>query len=47
MSWETIIIGIILGLVLGLGLAFLFKLVQGKSGKELADEISKQSRRWL
>lgn len=39
MSWASLIIGLIAGFVLGIAAALVFKLIQTRTAKEIADEI--------
>jgi len=43
MNWLLILIALIAGFVLGLGAAFILRLVQGKTAREFADELFRES----
>jgi Tfp pilus assembly protein PilO len=43
MNYILLIIVLIAGFILGLGAAFILRLVQAKSGRELADELFRES----
>jgi DNA recombination protein RmuC len=43
MNWLLILISLVAGFVLGLGAAFILRLVQSKTARELADELFKES----
>ena len=43
MNWLLILIALIAGFILGLGAAFLLRLVQSKTARELADELFRES----
>jgi len=43
MNWLLILISLITGFVLGLGAAFILRLVQSKTARELADELFRES----
>lgn len=43
MNWLFILIALIAGFVLGLGAAFLLRLVQSKTAREIADELFRES----
>jgi len=43
MNWLLIVIALIVGFILGLGAAFILRLVQAKTARELADELLRDS----
>ena len=43
MNWLLIVIALIAGFILGLGAAFILRLVQAKTARELADELFRES----
>jgi len=43
MNWLSVLMGLVIGFVLGLLAAFLLKLIQGKTAKELAEELFRES----
>jgi len=43
MNWLPVLMGLVIGFVLGLLAAFLLKLIQGKTAKELAEELFRES----
>ena len=43
MNWLFTLIGLVIGLVLGLSAAFVLRLIQGKTAKELAEELFHES----
>jgi len=43
MNWLLILIALIAGFILGLGAAFILRLVQSKTARELADELFRES----
>ena len=43
MNWLLILISLVAGFVLGLGAAFIFRIVQSKTARELADELFREN----
>lgn len=43
MNWVLILLALISGFVLGLGAAFILRLIQGKTAREFADELFRES----
>ena len=43
MNWLTTLIGLVIGFLLGLSAAFVLRLIQGKTAKELAEELFHES----